>query len=438
MNDHRGHMHPDGAEAGSRSMAWVLILTLFSVFSFIDRQVINLLAEPIRKSMGLSDTGISLILGPGFALAFTLSALLSTLVIDRLERRTVIGFAISFWSMATMACGFAGSFLSMLGGRAAVGAGEALLGPSAYALIADRFERQRMTFAMSVYALGPYLGSGLAFLLGGLLLQALAAVETIVLPGIGPVPSWRLVLMILGVMGLLVSPLALKLPRRQQALPLGHASQSSLLAFWRGQWRALLPHHLGLSFMTLAIAAVSAWGPVYFQRVRGWSPEQFGVVNGALILVFCGIGGLLGGLWAGRLLRAGRLDGNLQLCFRVTLLAPVLGLLFLLIPSDRWSILGMIPTNILVSLPSGVIVAALQQITPTDLRGRVSAIAIIFANLIGIGLGPVLVALLTDHVFANPQALGGSIAIVFTVAEVLAAASFAWAIPAFRRIPVTA
>jgi MFS family permease len=147
------------------------ILTVAYVFSFIDRQILNLLVGPIRRDLQISDTEMSLLMGFSFAVFYTFFGIPLGRLADTRSRRALITGGIVLWSLMTAACGLARNFVHFLLLRMGVGVGEAALSPSAYSLIADYFPRENRATALSVYSMGIYIGSGLAYLLGGLVVK---------------------------------------------------------------------------------------------------------------------------------------------------------------------------------------------------------------------------------------------------------------------------
>src|SRR5262245_49603914 len=153
----------------SAAYAWYVVgvLTFVYVFSFIDRQILNLLVRPIRRDLGISDTEMSLLMGMSFAFFYTFFGIPLGRLADSKSRRTIIAAGFALWSFFTTCCGLARNFTQMLLMRMGVGIGEAALSPAAYSLITDYFPPKRRATAISVYSMGIYIGSGLAFIIGG-------------------------------------------------------------------------------------------------------------------------------------------------------------------------------------------------------------------------------------------------------------------------------
>lgn len=155
-----------------RAWAFVVLLLVACAVSLIDRQVLSLLVQPIKTSLRISDTQISLLHGLAFAIFYTLFGILIGRAVDRYNRRNIIVAGMTLWCLATVACGLASSFAGLFIARMFVGVGEATLSPAAYSMIADYFPPERRGRAMSVFSTGVFVGSGLALILGGAAVEA--------------------------------------------------------------------------------------------------------------------------------------------------------------------------------------------------------------------------------------------------------------------------
>src|SRR5438552_4758611 len=184
--------------------AWYIVgvLTFVYVFSFVDRQIFSLLVRPLRHDLHISDTQVSYLIGLGFVMFFALFGIPIGRLTDIYSRRLIIAIGLVTWSLFTSACGLAHTFPQMLLLRMGVGAGEAALSPAAYSLITDYFPRNRLATAISVYSMGIYIGGGLSFLVGGLVVHYAAAQATWSLPLVGLVRSWQLIFFIVGLPGI--------------------------------------------------------------------------------------------------------------------------------------------------------------------------------------------------------------------------------------------
>ncbi len=309
----------------SAAYAWYVVgvLTLAYIFSFIDRQILSLMVGPIRQDLGINEKQMGMLMGLTFAVFYTLFGIPLGRVADTRSRRVLISVGIALWSVMTAACGLAKTFWQLTLFRMGVGVGEATLSPSAYSLISDYFRPEQRSTAMSVYSMGIYVGSGLAFILGGFVTELAAGRENPVLPLVGTVRSWQLVFLLVGLPGLLVALLALTIrePARKGVIASKNASSAESLstravwAYVRGNWHTFLCLNLGLGLVALYGYGATAWVPSLFIRRYAWTQGQTGLVYGLIV----GIGGTLGIVTAGKLadwLRArGHTDANLRVAF---------------------------------------------------------------------------------------------------------------------------
>ena len=409
--------------------AWYVVgvLTLMYVFSFIDRQIFSLIVAPLRRDLGISDTQVSLLQGFSFALFYTFCGIPLGHLADRRSRRGLIACGLVAWSAFTSMCGLAKSFGQMLALRMGVGVGEAALSPAAYSIITDDFPKEKLATAISVYSMGIYIGSGLSFLLGGLVVRFASARELWMLPLVGGVRPWQVIFLAVGLPGLIVTLLLLtvKEPLRRGVDTGAKASASESLAYIFKNKGTFLCHNAGFGLLSLVSYGSAAWVPEFFRRVYHWDIPKIGLVYGSMVAVF----GVLGIVGAGRVADAVRARGTLQanmlvgVCIAL-LWVPVHFLLFLA-PSAGWAVVWLAPACVFAAAPFGIAPAAIQQMMPAAMRGQASAVYLFILNLIGLGLGPTAVAFLTQHVFGRDDAVNYSLLVVAVTAS-LAAAALLW------------
>jgi len=401
-----------------RAWSTVAILMLAYVLSFVDRQILNLLVGPIRRDLVISDTQMSLLMGLSFALFYTVCGIPLGRLADTKSRRGLIAIGVLFWSAMTAACGMARLYWQFLLCRIGVGVGEAALSPAAYSLIADSFPAERRATAISVYSMGVYLGSGLAFLLGGLVIKFASAQGDVLLPLLGEVRPWQLIFLILGAAGVLFSLLllAIREPARRGvgagvAVPLIEVGR-----YLRANRRTVLYHNFGFAGLAFAGYGSAAWIPTFFIRTYGWDAGHVGVVYGSIVAVFGCLGIVFGGRLADWMAKRGRTDANMRVGLYAAMAALPCVVSFPLMDNALWAAVLMAPTVFCLSMPFGVAPAAIQEIMPSAMRGQASAIYLFVITLIGLGIGPTAVALVTDYLFADDQALRYSLLIVSTLA----------------------
>jgi len=416
--------------------AWyaVGVLTLAYVCSFMDRYILALLVQPIRRDLGIGDTGMSLLMGFSFAVFYSFFGIPLGRLADSRSRRTLIAIGCAIWSLMTAGCGLARNYSQLLLLRMGVGVGEATLSPAAYSLITDYFPKERLATAMSVYSTAIHIGTGLAYILGGAVVGFVSTQGETILPIVGAIRPWQTVFFIVGLPGLLLALLmyTMKEPVRRGlrfvkaeggARQTAQAPLGEVFRYFRENKATLICHNVGFTLSTLT--SYTTWGPTLFIRNYGWSAAQAGVVYGLLTSIIGVLGILAGGRVADWLAERGWRDANLRLGLIATLAWLPTGILFPLMPNAGWAVALLIPTYFLVSAPWGAAAAALQQVMPNAMRGQATGIYLFALNLIGGGLGPLAVALVTDYVFHNDHALKYSLVIVGALSH-LASAVLLW------------
>jgi len=397
-------------------VAWygVAVLTLAYTVSFIDRTILGLLIEPIKADLGLTDTQISLLHGLAFAVFYTVMGIPLSWIADHGSRRRLIAAGIAFWSVMTAACGLAQSYWQLFAARVGVGVGEAALTPAAYSLIADSVPPRHLGRALGVFSSGVYLGAGLAYLLGGAAVDWLGRLPPVVLPGVGELEPWQATFVLVGLPPVVLAALAATMhepARKLKARPASGGSRADFGAFWRSTRAPLLAHIGGFTCLVLVFNAMNGWAPTLLIRIHGLSAGEAGMGLGAIIVV-CGGGGIVAG---GALMDRWRARGLADAPMRVGILSALGVAPFAaaapLMPRADLVLAALAPFMFFSSLAFGAAAAGLQMIAPNRVRGRVSAVYLFVNNLIGIGLGSVGIALLTDYVFEDEMALGSSMAI---------------------------
>lgn len=407
------------------------VLLLAYTLSYVDRQILSLMVEPVKRDLQLTDTQISLLHGFAFAIFYTLVGLVLGRLADRRNRRSLIIAGIVIWCIATAACGFAGSLGTLFLARMVVGVGEASLSPAAYSMLSDYFAPERRGRAMGLYSLGVYLGSGLAFIVGGLVIAATKDAGPVVLPALGSFKPWQLAFIIVALPGLLIVPLMLTVRepvRREQAGSEGGFGHFVERRAFYG------PAILGYAVLAIVTFAFTAWLPTSFIRLWGWSPKEIGIAYGSIMLVFGSGGMILAGFLADRLAAGGRRDAHLWLSIIGTVAAIPFALAAGLVTTPHAALALVAVTSFCISMSIALAPAALQSVTPNGLRGQMTALYLLLINLVGMGGGPTLVALCTDYGFGDELAVRNSITIVTVCAASISAVLLALSLKPYRRL----
>lgn len=423
----------------SAGIAWYSlgILLIAYTIAFIDRTILALLVGPIQRDLGISDTLMGLLHGIAFALFYAALGIPIARLSDRYSRRWVILVGMIIWSAMTAACGVARNFWHLFLARVGVGIGEAALSPAAYSMIADMFPPHRLGRALGVYSSGVFFGAGIAFMLGGAIIGALETVRVLELPIVGEIRSWQAVFFMVGIPGVLFALLMLTVPEPARKSLVPTVTRRVLPGLWAYMARNRVVvggHFIGFSLLAVVFNGYVAWAPTQLIRDFGVSAGEAGQALGMVIFLFGGSGIIVGGMVADRLSRRGYKDANM----RAGVIAAV-GLLPACVlapqmPGFGSSIAMYAAFFFFSSFPYGAAAAALQLMAPHDLRARLSAIYLLILNLIGIGLGPLAIAAVSDYFLGGKAHLGSAMSLVAAVVVPAGALILLMTLPAFRRL----
>ena len=403
----------------SKNAAWyaAVVLMLCYTLSYLDRQILSLLVGPIKADLKISDTLVGLLQGFPFALFYAVMGLPLGRLADSTNRRNLISICIAFWSIFTSMCAAARSYATLSFARMGVGIGEAGLNPAAFSMLSDYFPKERLGAALSVFYIGQMLGSSLALIVGGAVVQSVTRKPEAIVPILGAMASWRLTFLILGLPGLLFALLVFTVRepiRKSLARSVTGGANLSLgesIAEIRKRWQSVLGISLGFTFQAACNYGFSAWVPTYFLRVHGWTIGETGRALGFLILPFGCLGLYLGGWLSERWQKRGIIDAQLRVAIPcavgiVVFLAPAM-----LMPSAAWSLALIGPGFFFLVLPMGTAAAALQAIVPNQVRAQVGALYLFILNLGGLTLGPLLPGVFADYLFQDPKMIGAALAL---------------------------
>ena len=418
--------------------AWYVVgvLTLANVSGFVDRQILSLLVIPIRRDLGISDTQMSVLMGLSFALFQTTLAVPIGRLADSRSRRAIIGAGVAAWSMMTMACGVARTYPQLLLARIGVGVGEASLQAPAVSLVSDYFPRDRRATAMSVYTLGTFLGSGLAYLVGGAIAGAAIAPGRWRWPIVGEIYPWQAVFFAVGAPGLLIALLFLSVREPVRRGVTAGARPAAATALWRqvrANVRTFTTLSLGFALSASVNYGIAAWLPTFLVRTYSWPVARAGVVQGSLTMTIGVLGVVTGGRIADRLVRRGIVDGPIRVGIIASLGMLVFAAAYPLMPTAALAVLLLAPVNFFAAFPWGAAYTAAAETLPNPLRAQGTALYVLIINLVSGVLGATAVALVTDRVFGDDMKLRYSLSIVSASGMVMAAALLAAALRPYRR-----
>jgi len=406
----------------SPAQAWyaVSIFALSLLVNMLDRGILTLLVEPIKHDLHLSDFQIGLLMGFAFVLFYMVLGLPIARLVDFKTRRTIIAIGISIWSFMTAFCGLARTFPQLFLCRVGVGSGEACTGPATYSMMADLFPKEKLPRAIAVLNFGFYAGTGLALVIGGSLAQMFINLPPKTLPFIGTIHGWQLTFFIVGIPGLIVAALMRTVPEpKRRGVAAENISGAHLkplpvrdvLRYMREHASTYVPMFVGMGVQAVMMFGIASWGPAFYIRTYHWSPARFGLVQGVLALTVMPLGAFVGSLIAERYAKKGYDDANMRAVLLGSIL-PIPGyIIFPMMPSAFWAVTISVYALFTASWVGGPINAALQSITPNQMRGQVTALFLFIFNAVGYGLGPTIVGLLSDLVFHSGGQLGPALAL---------------------------
>jgi MFS transporter, Spinster family, sphingosine-1-phosphate transporter len=407
--------------------AWVVtvMLTLAYMCSYIDRQIINLMVDPIKLDLHLTDTKMSLLQGAAFIFSYLIFTPILGRWVDTSNRKNLAAMAVITWCLSSALGGFASNLTMLFISRAGVGAAEAALAPAAFSLISDYFTRDRLPRALGVFAIGPYLGGGFALIVGGLVIGSAATLAESfpLLSGFRP---WQLTFILIGMGGvpLGLALFALREPTRQV---IGRAvsddrrfSLADTLGFIWKRRGFYLRFFAAMAFTVVVFYSFPAWIPsILIRGGYGMDARSVGITYGLLVLVMGTLGVLVGPQLEAALRKRGRQSAVID-CITISAagLVPVCALL-LVVHSYTGTLVVAGLAVFLYSMPQPIAASALQIVTPNRMRGIASAIYVIMVSGIGLGLAPTVVALASDYVFGSR--IRTSLGVVCTISAAIAA-----------------
>ena len=389
---------PPAPAVNWRTHLSLLLLALVYVFSYIDRNVIAILIEPIKREFGASDTAMGLLTGLAFGVLYAVMGIpLGRLADQGFNRRNMVAMACGLWSLATMACGMAGQFWQLMIARMTVAIGEAGGMAPSMSMVSDLYPKERRSIAISLFMMGPHIGMILAMALGGWIAQQ---------------HGWRATFLFFGIPGLVLATLLwliVREPRRGgfDGVPTAATQPAQpLLAQLRGLMgiRAFLLVCLACGLGGIAGYGYGIWGPSFLMRSHDLPLAQAGLLFGLASGLGAASGAIFGGWYCDRLTRR---DPRWQL--RLPMIGALLGLpmgfAFLLWPAGNWQLGSLaVPHAMIFAVGFGffnawwppLCYAATSHMMAPNQRALGAAMLNLFLTLFGAGLGPLISGALSD------------------------------------------
>jgi MFS family permease len=428
----RGEVTAPVASAGdwpSPGRAWyaLFILTIGLMIATIDRGILTLLVAPIKSHLGISDTQFSVLHGWAFVSVYALLGLPIARLADRSSRRLIIAIGMAFWSVTTALCGFANSFAQFFAARAGVGAGESAYAPAVYSILQDSFPPAKLPRVFAIMSIGFAYGTSFGVILGaGLLVLAGNLTETLG-PAFSGVAPWQMVLILAAVPGVLLACVmaTVQEPRRRGLLP--GAVQNAVMPvrqvfdYFMENVRTYAPMFVAMGIKAMLSFGAGVWMPEMFRRTFEWAPAKTAFHLGVIGLMVAPLGLLTGSALAERLAKRGHDDANLRVLQIATLAVIPTSIAFPLMSDPNLSLALWGLNFFFAMIGVGPANAAVQMITPNQMRGQMRAAYQFVFNVVGFGAGPFLVALFTDYVFRDDGALRYSLVAVAAIIGPVAA-----------------
>ena len=435
-----------GAADGASRRTWpsprvayytMFVLILSTSCSQLDIAIVPYLGPGIKADLHLTDASFSLMVGAAFGLFYTLVGVPIAWFLDRSSRKRILAWAIAVWSLGTALCGVAQTYTQLFLSRFVVGAGEAVNGPACYSITADLFPRDRMPRAVAILQIGSVAGPALTALISAFVLTAFIHMKPIHV-AFGVIHWWQLIFLIVGLPGVLVSLLmatTMKEPVRHtipgQVAGAAEPSRAGIGAVFRGYGEAfgyLIRHWkvFGPMFLSLFVGALGtgflAFTAIFYGRVFHWDPAKLARLQLIPTFILMPLGLVIGAALAEHLAKRGRADAALMTQI-ISRLVAMLGILWPLMP-NAWLAWGL-GTLALFSLGMGGPSqnAAFQIVTPTELRGKMTALYLLVYSLTAVAFAPMVTGFISTYVVGEenirwaiflPAATFGPISLIIT------------------------
>ena len=393
--------------------AFVMILS--TTFANLDIAIVHYLAGSIKAEFKLSDTLLSLLIGTSFGLFYTIVGLPIAWFIDRFSRRWLMAIAITTWSLGTALCGVAQTTTQLFLARFLVGAGEAVNGPASYSILSDLFPREKLPRAIAIMKIGTIAGPAISLLVSYFLLKAFLDHPPIH-TAFGLIRGWQLVFILVGLPGVLVSVLMLTtmpepvrhtIPNQVAGVAANPRNLLEGLTAWFADfrtafvyigkhWKVFVPMFASLFVSSLG-AGSALWMPIFYKRTFGWGPAQLAGLNFYPAFLLAPLGLYVGVKIAEHLAKKGKDDAALL----TQIIARLIGLpaVFAVLMPSPWLAWGLSALTVfVVSVGAPAQNAAFQIVTPTELRGKMTALFLFIFSVVGVGLAPVINALISDFI----------------------------------------
>jgi MFS family permease len=370
------------------------------VVAFIDRGLVSVAGAPIKHDLGLSDTQFGLLNGTAFVALYCLCGIPLGWLADRTDRRAVIALGLLIWSAMTAACAMTDSFAAFFIARVGVGLGEACLVPAGISLLGSVTPRHRMARTVAIFLMGAAVGNVLALLAGGWILEHIGAAK---IPGLVEIAPWRALFLLAAIPGFALAALVMGIrePARAASSVRPWDALKTASALLYDNRRAYVPLTIATACIITLSQTQAAWVPLFYVRAFGLAPGQAARTVGLMFLLSAPTGQWLGGLLIDHLRVRGIAAAPHVLQAGCSILCIPAAVVFCSAKQLSISEAGYVVFNLLVFAATPAGMTGWQLLTPERFQGLIVALLIAVVTLIGVGVGPVVVGLLTDRLFGH-------------------------------------
>ena len=395
--------------AGFRRYALIILLMVYTV-NFLDRQIVSILAEPIKNDLHLKDWHIGLMSGFAFAMFYCFLGLPIARLAESFNRVWIIGGSLAVWSGFTIACGQAANFFQLVLARIGVGIGEAGCTPTAHSLISDYVPKEQRASALAFFSIGTPLGGLIGLAMGGVMADLY---------------GWRTAFLLAGLPGLVLTVVVfftLREPRRQIAKDAaahvpgkGHfsATLKYLVAkktFWLIAFAAAVKAFIGYGhgpftasmFFRIHPEEIASLAAMFGLKSAGFLGLALGLMGGTAGIISSWVGGWIADQAAKRDIRA-----YMSVPAVASIISPAIYIFAIFQDSAAWAIVLLVLPGLLGSLWYGPVYSSAQGLVPPHMRATAASILLFIINMVGLGLGPLAVGFLSDFL-SGPMGMGSA------------------------------
>jgi MFS family permease len=400
------------------------LLALAFSLSYMDRQILPLLLEPIKHAFSLTDSEIGMLQGLAFGAFYACSGIVLGVLVDKFHRVGIAAACVAFWGLATAACGLAGNFIQLFIARTSTAVGEAGCSPASYSILSDMLSGRALLRATAVYNVGPYVGGGMALILGSMALRHFTTAGGMDVPLIGHIEPWQSVFLVLGFPGILLAALilALKEPKRHESGQEIDTSTRATLQFIFSS-PMLLFHFAAFVFSTSGLFVLLTWFPSLMIREGFGTAATIGRPLGAIFLAVGLCGCVASQLLLRKLENRDLLSSLLKRMSAMWAVQIPLAVAFIFVDKASLAYLFYASQVIIFSVVTTFMVAPIQLAVPNRMRGRATGVFMTFNYMLGASIGPWSVGVLSDRMKENPHSLLTAFVMVLGVSAAGAAVS---------------